>query len=591
MIRRITQGMRWLLQPVVAQWPLFVLCWLAMALQGMLDLWRLADFEFLTTAYALGLLHIVVRNVCFSAVVAWAASLVATVARRRWVCWLLALAAMVVLAVGIFVRYHYGTRLTPEIATVIVETNRGEATEYLQTYVLSRAGLLLVGVFVVAIGAYAWAGARCRRQAHHLSRWGTAVAWLVIPLVLGEAVWTVVTWPGKHAPVSRYENFGVDAVTNVLLCRQAMAQVDGQVAQAVAATAQVYSQPSVPLQGDSLVLVLVIGESYIKAHAGIYGYPLPTTPRQQAECDAGRLVVMRDMVAPYHYTNMALRSMLSTGSEGLGQQWCDSPLVMAIFKHAGYHVDMWDNQREFLHDTRETRGLNGLLYHRQVMTLCYDCVNDRNFEFDGELVSDYARQRRDAAHQLVVLHLRGQHIRAERRYPHTARWQRFSAQDYAYRHEPFVDADAIDKIAHYDNATRYNDAVLGQVFDLFAHRQAVVVCVSDHGDEVYDYRDSQGRRDDRQHPELMVRYQHEVPMVVWCSPAFMTAHADVVSRLRRAASRPGTTDNLSQLLLGLGGITSPYYHPGLDILSDDYRPPRRIVRKTYDYDRLLQQGQ
>lgn len=591
MIRRITQGMRWLLRPVAAQWPLFVLCWLAMALQGVLDVWRLSEFEFLTTAYALGLLHIVVRNVCFSAVVAWAVSLVATMTRRRWLCWLLALAAMVVLAVGMFVRYHYGTRLTPEIATVIAETNRSEATEYLQTYVLSRAGLLFVGVFVLAIGAYAWASARWCRRAHQVSRWGASVALPVIPLVLCEAVWTVGLWPSKHSPVSRYENFGVDAVTNVLLCRQAMAQVDNQVMRVVKATERVYAQPSAPLQSDSLALVLVIGESYIKAHAGIYGYHLPTTPRQQAEYEAGRLVVMRDMVAPYHYTNMALRSMLSTSNEAQGQQWCDSPLVMAIFKHAGYHVDMWDNQREFLHDTQETRGLNGLFYHRQVMNLCYDRINDQNFEFDGELVSDYARQRRDAAHQLVVLHLRGQHIRAERRYPHTAQWLRFSARDYVDRHEPFLDADAIDKIAHYDNATRYNDAVLGEVFDLFANRQAVVVCVSDHGDEVYDYRDSQGRRDDREHPELMVRYQHEVPMVVWISPAFMTAHADVVQRLRQAASRPGTTDNLSQLLLGLGGITSPYYRPWLDIHSDDYRPPRRIVRKTYDYDRLLQQGQ
>lgn len=50
MIRRITQGMRWLLRPVAAQWPLFVLCWLAMALQGVLDVWRLSEFEFLTTA-------------------------------------------------------------------------------------------------------------------------------------------------------------------------------------------------------------------------------------------------------------------------------------------------------------------------------------------------------------------------------------------------------------------------------------------------------------------------------------------------------------------------------------------------------------
>ena len=34
---------------------------------------------------------------------------------------------------------------------------------------------------------------------------------------------------------------------------------------------------------DSLNIIFVVGESYIKSHAGIYGYPLPTTPNMVNE--------------------------------------------------------------------------------------------------------------------------------------------------------------------------------------------------------------------------------------------------------------------------------------------------------------------
>lgn len=43
-------------------------------------------------------------------------------------------------------------------------------------------------------------------------------------------------------------------------------------------------------------------------------------------------------------------------------------------------------------------------------------------------------------------------------------------------------------IAEYDNATCYNDALIGEVISHYRHANAVIVYLSDHGEETYDWR-------------------------------------------------------------------------------------------------------
>ena len=590
--------MRRVVAPMVSEWPLWVLWLVALSIGGVCDIERLWDIEFPDARYTLGLLLIVVCGICMSALLAYLVAALAHVCRTRWVRWPLAIAALLVTGTYLFIRYHYGTRLTPEIATVIRETNQAEASEYLGTYVFSPTGLPIILALLAAMAA--WCGLDLwwnrLRKAHPRPRrmkgW-QALLWAVsIVVTLGGAYKMARCWPLAdrltHQSRSHYENFGVDALTNVMKCHHQLQRIDEQTILSIASTQKVYATPSQPIADDSLTIVLVIGESYIKSHASIYGYDKPTTPCQEKERDAGRLVVFDDIVSPYSYTNMAMRCLLSVNDQASGGQWCDYPLFPAIFKHAGYRVDLWDNQREFMKGSVNTNGLNGLMYHPEVIQLCYTRINDRNSEFDGEFIEDYAAHRQTSAHELVLLHLRGQHIKAERRYPHTPRWLRFKPADYA-QHVPALDEEAREQVAHYDNATRYNDDVLGQIFALFSDRQAVVVCLSDHGDEVHDYRAGIGRREDDEHPELMVRYQHAIPFVVWCSPRLQQARPELVEHLRQAASRPGTLDNVSQMLLGLSGIATPWYQAERDILSPAYQCPKRTVRDKYDYDELTQQ--
>ena len=50
-------------------------------------------------------------------------------------------------------------------------------------------------------------------------------------------------------------------------------------------------------------------------------------------------------------------------------------------------------------------------------------------------------------------------------------------------------------VAHYLNATLYNDMVVDSIIRMFDNRNAVVMYLSDHGEEVHNFRNQYGRTD------------------------------------------------------------------------------------------------
>ncbi len=142
-------------------------------------------------------------------------------------------------------------------------------------------------------------------------------------------------------------------------------------------------------------------------------------------------------------------------------------------------------------------------------------------------------------------------------------------------------------IADYDNATRYNDMVVERICRLYAATSAVVVYFSDHGEEVYDYRDSCGRLLTDKVSPMMAKFQFQVPFMIWCSDRYRQSHPQVVEAIRRATARPMSLDRLPHMLLGLGHISAECYRPACDVLSNEWMPGRRLINDTIDYDCLM----
>lgn len=575
--------------------PLMLLWVVALALPAVCDFPKLWQLSYYSVRYVLGLLRIMTCSVALAVVVAGA---IALVARRAALRWLLAVPAVLAVTVYAFLMAHYGSRLTPEIYTFITETNRGEATEYLAAYLTGGIGLWLSVEAIVALSLWIMLDKWWHQRESEPSRCvGMVTATLLAAAIVG-AVCAPTTWLLARSLIvgdknRYYDSFGLEVISNVMFCEQATRYTSAQMRELIDATRKAVEAP--PSCGEQApTVVLVIGESYIKSHAGIYGYPLPTTPCMAREMELGRLWAFSDAVSPFNHTNMTMRMLFSLSSASHGEPWQQGPLVAALFKSSGYRVDLWDNQRDFYTGSDFARGLNGFLYHPEVIDLCYSNLNTRNYTHDAELVANYASSSAygDTKPGLVILHLRGQHLQAAKRYPHGAGFDRFTPRDYSFRHEDFLTADMLQTIAHYDNATLYNDHVLGTIFELFCKRDAVVVYLSDHGDEVYDYRPTMGRRaaqsDDLRSAAFvqMLHYQFDVPLVVWCSPVFIERHAERVELISAASSRRVSIDDVGQMLLGVAGISTPRYDPECDVTNPEYTPVDRIVNLEFNYDAL-----
>lgn len=266
-----------------------------------------------------------------------------------------------------------------------------------------------------------------------------------------------------------------------------------------------------------------------------------------------------------------------------GGKWCDSPFFPALFHSAGYNVWLWDNQ----YTPGDGRAmceftLNSFLRDTSLARLSYTAINDTAWAWDGNLVTDFLRHAAPRRRSLAVLHLWGQHTDAADRYPHTPAFTRFRGADYRRRREPWMTDAKRQAIAHYDNATLYNDHVLGLVLRALAGRDAALVYLSDHGEEVYDYRDHTGR-DLSMTPQALHAY-HDVPMMVWLSESFRARRPALAEAVRRAAGRPFLTSDLCHLLFRLGRLRTTYYRPERDILSPRYRTAPRLVQDNVPYD-------
>ena len=64
-----------------------------------------------------------------------------------------------------------------------------------------------------------------------------------------------------------------------------------------------------------------------------------------------------------------------------------------------------------------------------------------------------------------------------------ANFSHFGNKDY---NRPQLTTDEIEIVKDYDNATYYNDYVINQIISLFEQEEAIVIYLSDHGEECFD---------------------------------------------------------------------------------------------------------
>ncbi len=340
----------------------------------------------------------------------------------------------------------------------------------------------------------------------------------------------------------------------------------------------------------SPIILLLIGESYNKYHSPLYNPDArQTTPGLCRLREQGNLVVYDDAVSPYNVTSKVFRHMFSTYYPGCGREWVRCTLFPALFRKAGYQVRFITNQfagEENNKDHHDHAG--GTIFNQsELRRLQFTHMNTESTRYDMELLSQLPPADTLAAcPSLLIFHMIGQHEDYRERYP--AEYSHFTADSI---NNPYTDKQGCRIVAEYDNATLYNDAVVTALLERYASLDVVAIYLSDHGEEVYDWRNSCYRTNsDHMTPEI-ARYQYEIPLLFYVSDSYKAKHSDLYGEILSARHRPFLSTMLPFLLFHLAGIHSADYNPQLDILSPTYDESYpRIIREDVYYDELMMRG-
>lgn len=449
----------------------------------------------------------------------------------------------------------FGSRLNPGVVTLILQTSLKETAEFVRVYVLRLPTLAFVAAGAAAVGAYVWLHRRASSRRWPAPLWLRVGSGLVVAAGLSLFVVPLPFPVGQNTPGELW------------LSLQFVRAKHGEMATMKAMTDRIAISHT-PARSEAPVLVLVIGESFNKHHSSLYGYALPTSPRLAAERDSGRLVVFTQASTPTNGTAYAMRFLFTQqGCEQTGDS-TDCVLMPAVFRRAGYRVAYFDNQY-----TRSSGGAldyscGYFLNPTAINDRCFDYRNTQTTAFDADFVAQELSHMAHSRRSLNIIHLMGQHFDAALRYP--ASFRRFTADDIQ---RPDLSRSERRKVAEYDNATLYNDHTLGRIIDAFRSEEAVVVYLSDHGEQIYDgpghyFGRSFGSARD---PESL-RNVFQVPLVVWLSDAYRQRHPDVAGLLRHRAHWPVCTADLPYLLYDLAFIGFNYHQPERSLASPAFRP-------------------
>ena len=591
----ICSVVKWLMKPVVSEFNFFVALWL---INGSLTLGYIAGcFIFPEN----DIMH-ALRCLALGTAVAYVLTVVLHLLRPRWaritfktLCYVL---LVTLESVYIFLNLNFDMSLGPRVLVLLAETNGKEASEFVSTYFLSAksvwayvATLAIIAALVIMEWKRKWINRLFSKRVPKV-----VITIIVLPLLLWGLYLTHNYVKLARCTHSKELNqwvrdFGIDALDHVSTTFYSLCYLgvsDADIAQAVQVAQEVAESTVKVSEPDSLNVVMVLGESYIKSHAALYGYEHNTTPFLIKERDKGNLIVFTDMVTPYNATSQVQKNFFSLNDLSQGEMWYEKPTFPTVFKHAGFNVYFWDNQRNYAKTEMFTITVNSFIYNDTIAARSYDETSNRGLAIDGNLITDFQKKSKvpPAKYNLYIFHLMGQHVHPIGRYPKKCGYDVFTA-DSVKRTDKYLNKDKRNYIAQYDNATLYNDAVMKRIFDLWRNKNTVVLYFSDHGDEAYDYRDHCGRGNVTVPDAQLLRCQNDVPFVVWCSDYYIAHHLELYTQLRKATARPGMVVDASHLLLRLAGIITPYYLPERDISSSSYKPQQRIVFDKYDYDKIV----
>lgn len=459
-----------------------------------------------------------------------------------------------------FAFYDFG--ISHKMLMLLSETNPAEAGDFFSTFLVSLSQALSAGLLCKLL----FIAAAVLILLKIPSKW---FGWLVIALSGAGLAFLIFFIADANYAKNTFSIF-VRTAKNIAEVRDETKQIN----ELMAKITPYRHAPEVDSELKPFNMVVVFGESADVGHLSLYGYPLPTTPRMDAMADS--LFIFRDALASSKFTSENMDRLLTMKRDDDNDGWWNFPILIDILKAAGYRTFWISNQEQTGLWGNATAAISSR--SDEVRYIGKTSSEDHLLQkLDEAVIPEVARALSDTvAPKWIGVHLMGSHFAYANRFPGNRR--HFSADDErAANPRPWMDNNKYAIAADYDNSIRYTDSVVGKIIEFICRdpRPSILVYLSDHGENVYDDRDYNGR------DLLHVR----VPFVVFANAAYRQEFPDMVDVLARSVGRKFSTSGLPHAIMTLTGTSCPDYDAGLDFLSDKYlEKPRFVCDEPWQYE-------
>lgn len=508
--------------------------------------------------------------------------------------------------VDLFIVVYYDTRVSPLIIRLIRETNFNEIEGFATTLYSPYFLFLLIGITIISLSIF-FVEKKSNLSKHLRSSIGGS-KWLIIsilPILVitlvalinirrntllslayfrSESIYELNTYKLKYFPYAetRQAHTTYGHLIQSLYWDHII-QNDVNILEKT-----LLQQYQTFCTYKSSKIVLIVGESFNKHHSNLYGYQHITNPNLLAEKETNNLYCFDDVISPLNSTCYVMQQIFTFKNQDNSEYWAETPIFVKFFKDNGYQTSLFSNQEVLNQDNDMWDSANHFLVAEQTRNHCFTTTNLYKYRWDTELINEYrVRNKIDSLPSFAVFHLIGQHFGYEDRYPQNEKV--FSADDYEYRTDLTIAQRKM--VAHYDNATLHNDKVVTSIIDIYRDQDAIIVYLSDHGEEVHDYRNYTGRTPTTKLTPEICKYQFEIPFMIWMSDTYKENHPDVVKQVESSLDKPFMIDDLPHLMLDIAGIDCEWFDPTRSLINERYNSNRKrlVSESKIDYDYMIKQ--
>lgn len=285
---------------------------------------------------------------------------------------------------------------------------------------------------------------------------------------------------------------------------------------------------------DSLVVVVILGESVRTSNMQINGYQRPTTPWL---CKEKNVISLPNIYSEQAYTHTSIPYLLTRANHENPDLGYKERSFVSLFKKAGYRTTWIANQEPVSTFFYFMKECDTLIYVNSGKSLYH-------YEkwLDGEMLPDVNRElSNDDNKKLLILHTIGSHW-----------WYNAHFPENFERWKPTLSSKVISSNSHeemlnaYDNTILYSDYFWKSIMDCLRDKKAILIYISDHSecmgeDGLYTHGVD--------HDAL-----HHPASFVWFSDSYQHSYGDKVEALRKNRNNNYNSSFLFHSVLSAGNI-------------------------------------